>query len=1546
MSLLSKFNRKRKSKKDKSDQSEASTASATMGVQPGPPGSSGVDRVDQGDSMPSLASIDIPTDLFGHKGSSRSFEEASEIAEQLLGIVKDISEATELLAPLKSASALMIRGSQAFRNLHNNAGAWIDLCDDLTLHVNQIQKWKTYLEERPDSSNRSCLESLATYSRSDTTLFDTFKYSRSHSIAAEIIRTATEYESRRNTVLGGLQRAGTAQAEQAEIVRQQQRLASAWQAFVAAMNMEALQGVDRIEAHLKESDVFMQSPAAFNPRTVYGNKIDVCEEGTRTEVLAIIRKWAVDIGTEKQIFWLNDAAGTGKSTIAATMAREWYQTHMLAGRFFFSPNDVRERTTDNFCLTMAEDIAVNQPEMSGVIRRAIKSTPRDHFPFDQQFEKLLVEPLQTYSGNHSLCMIIDALDNCAKQQEREQFLELLLHLLPSIRLVKVFMTSRPIQDISDFLQGRHLVTGDDIQLLDIHNPPRQDITLYVEKRLGNSSRVQIEEAYRKMVVEQSGGLFLFAATVCRMLKCAKIEQRPAILDVLKSSKSPLALEEKMDELYFTILKQANGSDTAAEPLMDVLLLILVAFQPISINTIRSYLPNGKYVADIVQDLGAVLKDGTPDRPIKVLHPTFREFLLSGAGRARTFMVDPDASHAKMSHGCLGALKRSLRYNILHLERPEQLGVLNDLIPDLERRLQTYTTADTHYASSFWVHHVEALEIPRTLWSIILRLLGKSLLNWVELMSYSGGLVSCIDSLSRLRLKAKRAFSEDPSILTADDLVTIRHAHQFVVNYQQILSQSALQAYCIPLFFTPPQSPIFGPYREQYHTHLPKILTPHVVQWGNHISLGKHRFNIETVTLSLDGTRIITYGVKRPLPSFDRSNFELFLWDTETGALMRTLCEERVINSPIFSTNGQHLAFATIDKLHIHLSKSGNPAIPPLKIDPYAQFTFSCIQTYITIARDQSAELFSIETGQQVRIVEFGQRADSISFSPDGRKICAISFRPFNTTFSLWNWETFELISTVAIIELDATGVFSADGTRFATWQQWGHSKNQVLAQTIRLWNVSSEGLIEMAQISDTNIYRISFSPSGGYLVAQNLHHELKIWDFESQNLISTFSAPGRSSHSRSPPSEIYFSPDGQRLGIFLNRYLEGLSKFDVWAFPSGKALESIIPDHIVKGASQVVPSIDWTKLVSVIGTNQLEIHDLQEESTVGSIQDFSSMIFYFTISHAGPMLAVVDESGKSLQLWDVTSGSRDGENLTRLGRNEEELIRSIALSSNGRMIAEARGSRVFIWDIDTRQREEMSHDVNSPVMSLNFSPNSGLLAIEFKPSSGSFTLCVWDVHTQTSIWRQSSNGISAWYSFWLGFSPDSSHILSFNEHHIYIAHLNTGDEISGLHTRQVYYIRGAFSPTGTAVAVLAAEKTQLSAKRLEIRELSTTLPLVDCILFTDVSNEHQLTFSRDGKYIACGPLCWDISSTPAQLYTGQLPPASFEKTWHSFLSFKDGWIQSAYPPGPLLPIPGHFQGRIKDPWYLCGDYAILKSSQGGPMVIDCSPWLARLREKV
>ncbi|KAG8840997.1 hypothetical protein FRB91_005454 [Serendipita sp. 411] len=445
-----------------------------------------------------------------------------------------------------------------------------------------------------------------------------------------------------------------------------------------------------------------------NLRLAYGEKVDVCEKGTRTQVLEAIRRWAVDIDTPEQIFWLNDAGGTGKSTIAATMAKEWQLEDHLAGRFFFSPNARVTERTEEFCLAIAEDIRFNQYTLWDKIDQAIqKKSPEHRFHFDIQLQQLVIEPLQSLQTTHPIYLVIDALDNCADREQREVLLETFIRHLPSIRHLKVLLTSRPLQDISNVLKGSSLVYDLGNHLLDSGSMVGSDIALYVNRELGGTPKITSDQ--REMIVTQSGGLFLYASTVCRMLK--KSHRLSEVLKYLSVVEAPQDVEAKMDELYLSVLKQAIVDDTAGQLLMDLLSIITVTFEPVSINTIGAFLPDNDQIDNFVQDLSGVLTAGEPDRPIKVLHPTFREFLLSNPQRTKGFSVNPSEAHARIAIACINILEKALRYDILHVEGPDNPFPHNFTVEGLEKLIVKHTTGAILYASNYWAHHVAESDLP-------------------------------------------------------------------------------------------------------------------------------------------------------------------------------------------------------------------------------------------------------------------------------------------------------------------------------------------------------------------------------------------------------------------------------------------------------------------------------------------------------------------------------------------------------------------------------------------------------------------------------------------------------------------------------------------------------------------------------------------------------------------------------------------------------------------------------------------------------------------
>src|SRR4051812_47807960 len=76
--------------------------------------------------------------------------------------------------------------------------------------------------------------------------------------------------------------------------------------------------------------------AADAPFNAYKRQHDpVCLDDTRVDLLREIRDW-IDGGDGRFIFWLNGLAGTGKTTIARTVAKQCFENGRIEASFFFS----------------------------------------------------------------------------------------------------------------------------------------------------------------------------------------------------------------------------------------------------------------------------------------------------------------------------------------------------------------------------------------------------------------------------------------------------------------------------------------------------------------------------------------------------------------------------------------------------------------------------------------------------------------------------------------------------------------------------------------------------------------------------------------------------------------------------------------------------------------------------------------------------------------------------------------------------------------------------------------------------------------------------------------------------------------------------------------------------------------------------------------------------------------------------------------------------------------------------------------------------------
>jgi hypothetical protein len=144
--------------------------------------------------------------------------------------------------------------------------------------------------------------------------------------------------------------------------------------------------------------------------------LPLCLPDTRRDVLTQIRKWADGHGV-RPIYWLKGMAGTGKSTIALTVAREYYDKGRLGASFFFSRGGGELATTRGFAATIATQLAYISPELRRLISDAVVSNPGIHnLLLYDQWEKLILQPLSQLGRNKfslpllPLVIVVDALD--------------------------------------------------------------------------------------------------------------------------------------------------------------------------------------------------------------------------------------------------------------------------------------------------------------------------------------------------------------------------------------------------------------------------------------------------------------------------------------------------------------------------------------------------------------------------------------------------------------------------------------------------------------------------------------------------------------------------------------------------------------------------------------------------------------------------------------------------------------------------------------------------------------------------------------------------------------------------------------------------------------------------------------------------------------------------------------------------------------------------------------------------------------------------------
>ena len=262
--------------------------------------------------------------------------------------------------------------------------------------------------------------------------------------------------------------------------------------------------------------------AAFNASSKQHKPL--CLQGTRVDVLKQISAWA-DGAHDKCIFWLYGMAGLGKSTIARSVARSFYDEKRLGASFFFSRGGGDTSHARKFFTTMAVQLANKLPALKGHICEAIaENTDIANEALRDQWKQLVRQPLsklEPKSVPSPLILIIDALDEC----EGEHDVKLILHLLAEAKTLetvklRIFVTSRPETPVRLGFSAMHEILHQDLNLYKVPRATvNDDILMFFEDRF-KKLRIASDDLGGdwpgkdtiNVLVLRADGLFIYAAT--------------------------------------------------------------------------------------------------------------------------------------------------------------------------------------------------------------------------------------------------------------------------------------------------------------------------------------------------------------------------------------------------------------------------------------------------------------------------------------------------------------------------------------------------------------------------------------------------------------------------------------------------------------------------------------------------------------------------------------------------------------------------------------------------------------------------------------------------------------------------------------------------------------------------------------------------------------------------------------------------------------------------------------------------------------------------
>lgn len=937
-------------------------------------------------------------------------------------------------------------------------------------------------------------------------------------------------------------------------------------------------------------------------------------------MLRDIRGW-IDSNSEKGIYWLNGMAGTGKTTISLTIAKEYDKKKRLGASFFFSRGGGDLASAKKFAATVAVQLAEQSPELRRLILNATTLNPRiGHLNLCNQWEKLVLEPLGLLGSSavqRPLLIMVDALDECDDEKDIGMLIECFASTITKIKEIpiRIFITSRPELPIHLTISR---VSNNLRQHFTLHNIEQTivdgDLRIYYHHHLSQLSRrymwnqdIILDDVIRSLV-RKTHGLFIYAATACRFIQEGGINSEERLSVLTTPGPSTIEAEKELDDIYITVLESSFSTELLSKEALDlqpefqkIVGSVVVLFDTLALADLVDVINGQKErVGSMLNNLRSVLDISEDDRQeIRILHPSFRDFLLNpGRCSHESFKISAEQLHYDLFERCLAIMHGSLPKNICKLRSPAARA--RDITKD---QIDKCISSPIQYACRYWIQHLQRSGRDWMDHGGMKTFFWTDFLGWLEVLSLLGQLSEGIHLLAGLQSWLHDASKKDdlqPSAQSqwkmmswfaknnsSDTLITnhtgdtstsqslgmlIHDAKRFASQHSGIIEEAPLQIYCSALIFSPEQSLI----RQRYYSEIPSWIIPSFRgydTWPRYTQALWHTHRVCSFAFSPDGSYLASGCI----------DGALWFWDAVTGGKQRILeGHEGPLNSISFSPKEELIA-----------SGSG----------------------------DGTIRLWNSATGATRGILTFGKNIKQVAFSPDGASLVSLSsHRNYgDCTVCMWDIVSHAKQWTFKYDYDDAHISFLPDGTHIAYSSRsvtglldsktgksvgilakyGGDVCSSRLASGRQMMGLrtSTHMCIELFDLQpsvrrrwrcETRSFKIAFSPDCRILAAQDFHH-VELLDTTSGHRTHTIRCDGYL-------KRIAFSADGTFIASILEDYI-----IQFWNLSVGRqqsTTDSVFSTSCITATSSCAGFVALLTEPSKRGTDfyesQLFIWDAQE----------------------------------------------------------------------------------------------------------------------------------------------------------------------------------------------------------------------------------------------------------------------------------------------------------------------------------------------------------------